>query len=736
MDTKKVAAKTTKLATKTSAPSKPKAKTSLKLNKKNVLTGDLPPILDLREIKLTHKGEIRIEENDTVEFIHLPDGTFSYVVIAGLPKLKEIHAHRRGPTWLDCQKLPNLKTLVIDSCTRWLNVEHADNLSEIDVGNCEQLGYLSVQLAPQLSRVNIEQCRLLPNIQGINADDQDRLGLTRQLLTAQAISKKKLAVHPKMSCSEIEWVLDNIRLGDAHLKIRFPSQDEDMSPNYAAPSFRYKLLQPQETVFTGGTGESYCYAFQVFTNETRGKNSITNVLSERGIHEPEQAIGEAFRWLTSTLGLARGLEPTEDQLLTYLNLLLSDRDSDPVSWIKTDDLALRRAIAANPLMPTLALEELGNDDDPQTRLAVAENPASDFETRQRLLHGLVAEKNTAIRICIAKSTATTVEDLTTLSQTGDIQVLCAVAENAQCPSDLRKAVLETLSTYGDSSALLLVATSTDAPEHVYSSLLTSTDQNIIVAISENVGAPETIRSSALSKLADSDDMAVKRSVAKNPLTPPAVLESLAKNEDPRLLGFIVKNPATPSYTLEHLAKNKDWGIRCGVAENHSTPPSALLVLSKDTEAFGGEYIRKAVAGNPATPASALKFLIKEKDWQTRSAVAKNMGTPKDLLEILALDKEYSVRESVAKNSSAAPSALAILSTDQKDNIKMFVAKNSNASADTLIRLSVDPYFATRREVASNVATPTAVLQVLLNDTDQQVRTAAEKSLGLLKGGHE
>jgi hypothetical protein len=62
---------------------------------------------------------------------------------------------------------------------------------------------------------------------------------------------------------------------------------------------------------------------------------------------------------------------------------------------------------------------------------------------------------------------------------------------------------------------------------------------------------------------------------------------------------------------------------------------------------------------------------------------------------------------------------------------MHVAKNSNASAQTLTQLAVDPYYATRREVASNAATPNAVRKELLKDADPQVRMAAEKSLGLL-----
>lgn len=732
MVTKKAAAKTTNSGTATSAVSKPQAKTSLSLNRKNVLTGDLPPVLDLREIKLTHKGVIRIEDNDAVECIHLPDGEFLYVVIADLPNLKEIHAHGKGPTWLDCLKLPSLKTLVIDSGTRWLNVDQADNLTDIDVGHCEHLGYLSVQLAPQLTRVNMAQCRLLPNIQGISTDDQDRLDLTSQMLTAQAMSKKNLSVYPKMTWSDIEWVLDNIRRGLVHLKMRFPNGDEETGAADLPPSFSYRLLQPGEKVYTGGSGESYFYAFEVYTTETKGKKSITNLLSERGIHEPEEAIGEALRWMTSNLGLPRDLRPTEEQLLTYLNLLLSSSDSDPATWTKTDDLVLRRALAANPLMPTPALEQLANDEDPKTRLAVAENPAADFQARQRLLHGLVKEKDPAVRICIAKSAATAPGDLESLSQTSDVQILCAIAENAACPSDLRQAVLASLSTCGDTTGMLLVASSTDAPEHVYSYLLTCPDQQVIAAIAENISAPEHARSSALAQLADSDDLQVQRTVAGSKLTPPSVLEALAKNEDAALLGLIAKNPATPALTLERLAKNNDWGVRCGTAENHATPASVLLVLSKDMDDFGGEYIRKAVAGNPATPDAAFKSLVKDRDWQIRNAVANNRATPQGFLEILAKDKEYSVRESVAKNSAASAGALDILRSDQKDNIKMYVAKNSNASAEILTQLAVDSYYATRREVASNAATPNAVLQDLLKDADPQVRKAAEKSLGLLR----
>lgn len=732
MVTKKAGAKTTKPAAAKSVTGKPQGKSTLVLNSKNRLIGDIPPMLDLREITLKHKGEIRIIESDSVESIHIPDGEFSYVVIADLPNLKEICVHGMGPTWMDCQDLPNLKTLVIDGGTRWLNVDQAENLTDVYVGKCEQLGYLSIQHAPVLSRVNIEQCRLLPSIQGMGTEDQDRLGLTRKIGAVQAISKRDSSVYAKMTCTDIELALGNIRRGEVILKKLFPNGGEEIEASSVSPTYSYRLLQPGEKVYAGGTGESYCYAFEVTTQETKGKNLIANFIEELGIHEPEEAIGMAIRWVASGLGLARDMAPSEDQLLTFINLLLSAPDSDAFSWIKTDDVELRLALAANPLMPTPALVQLANDQDPKIRLIVAENPALEFQVRQRLLHGLVTEKDPATRICIARNAATAPEDLETLSKVSDVETLCALAENPVCPRTLRAAILETLSTCGESIGLLLVARSSDAPEHLFPCLLTSSDQHVIVAISENIGAPKSERSAALEKLANIDDPQIKRSVARNKLTPPAVLDLLAKESDIGLLGLISKNSSTSASTLEYLAKSEDWGLRSGVADNPSTPPYLLLILAKDKDAEGGEYIRRSVAENPATPQAAFELLVKDKDWQTRASIAKNISTPEAIFEILAKDKEYSVREQVARNLVASSSALEILSSDSKDNIKMYVARNPNSSADTLTRLAADPYYATRRDVATNIGTPNSVLQLLLNDTQQEVRNAAEKSLGLVK----
>lgn len=728
MVTKKAEAKTTKSVPAKPLPSKSQGRSSLALNRKNELIGDIQSTLDLREVTLKHKGVIRITDNDLVECIHLPDGEFSSVVIADLPNLKEIYACGMAPTWMDCRYLPNLRTLVIDGGARWLHVEQAGNLSDIDVGKCEQLGYLSIQQAPMLSRVNIEQCRLLPSIHGVSTEDQDRLGLTRQLGVLQAMSKRDSTAYPRMTCADIDLLLGNIRRGEVLLKKLFPNEDEEIDALSAPPSYSYRLLQPEESVYTGGTGESYCYAFEVTTQETKGKKQVTNYLEERGIHEPEAAIGEALRRVVSGLGLAKGVAPSEDQLLTYLNLLLSAPDGDPVSWIKTDDVSLRLSLAGNPLMPKRAFQQLASDAVPEVRMELAENPAASIEVRQSILHGLISEADLAIRRRVAKSPVVTTDDLVVLSKDQDIGVLSTLAENPFLPSEARARIFEVLARCSELDGQLLVARSLNVRAEVFSILLACSDQSVIVAVSENIDAPDGARAKALEKLAASDDHSVKLSVARNKLTPPQVLDVLGKSTDVTVMEAVAYNSSTPPATLRSLAQSPNPCLQCGVAGNIAAPTEALHSLAKCKDPIWGESIRNSVAGNPSAPPVALDILVKDKEWQTRAMIAGNPSASQVLLALLASDKEYSVREAVARNPKTAKSVLKVLSIDKSDNIRMYVARHLGAPVQVLESLAGDSSFAVRRDVASNSSTAHSVLQVLLKDVITEVRQTAEVAL--------
>ena len=308
---------------------------ALALDHQNVLIGDYPRVLDFQDLNLTYQGEIRISDSELVESIHLPAFTFIDVVIENLPNLKEIHADEYGPTWLVCRNLPKLKTITVDGSLRWLSVDGAAQLQIIDVGKCEHLGYLSVRNAPKLDHVNVEQCRLLPNIEGLSAELQIQLGVTQQIEAIQSRSKRNSIRYEGMTFTDIDLVLANIGHGEVLLKRRFlESMGESNIADMPPREYSYRLLDPGEDVYTGGTGEAYCYAFDVATQGTEQDEDEEFIDHEVGIHEPEDAIEEALSWVNqgSKIPLRDGL-PTDDQVLSFINLLLVDPNADLPSWI-------------------------------------------------------------------------------------------------------------------------------------------------------------------------------------------------------------------------------------------------------------------------------------------------------------------------------------------------------------------------------------------------------------------
>lgn len=295
----------------------------------------MPVLLDLRALRLKHTGEIRITDSELIEVIHIPDRDFSHVVITKLPNLKEVYVHGSGPKWLDCQDLPSLTKLVIGSGARWLKVARVPNLRDLDLALCERIGFLSIQKAPQLERIDVARCRLLQSIHGMHAQQQLRLGLPLQLAAAQAVSKRNATLYPAMTYTDIAIVLSNIGRGEDVMKKKFPRQEPDLHTQEITTTYRYRLLEPGERVYTGGTGETYCYAFEIAELDASGSTSLTSIIEAHGIHEPEDAIGEALRWVTMGMRFEGNREPSEHQVLAYLNLLRNAPETETAPWIKT-----------------------------------------------------------------------------------------------------------------------------------------------------------------------------------------------------------------------------------------------------------------------------------------------------------------------------------------------------------------------------------------------------------------
>ena len=305
----------------------------LYLSDQNVLKGDYPKVLDFQNLGLTCSGEIRISDNQIVESIFLPAFTFIEVAIENLPNLREIHAAEDGPAWLVCRNLPKLKTIMIDGGVRWFSVNGAEQLQTIDVGGCEHLGYMSVSNAPSLDRIHVDHCRLLKQIEDMGAEHQIQLGVARQLAALQSRSRMDSSFYEGMTFTDIDLILANISRGEVLLKKKFSESGNlsgrlDMTPT----DYGYRLLEPGEHVDTGGTGESYCYAFEARSHSVSQPAGVTTIDYEVGIHEPEDAIANALSWVAAGLVVSRDRTPSNAQVLSFINVLLNEPNAALPAW--------------------------------------------------------------------------------------------------------------------------------------------------------------------------------------------------------------------------------------------------------------------------------------------------------------------------------------------------------------------------------------------------------------------
>lgn len=335
-----------------------------RLNDKQMLVGKYPKILDLRKYAFKTKNfghssdefkkaaeegrppqpNICISGNDSVETIYFPldQAGYDYAVVANLPNLKELHVcrkdesrHRRGELlWLICQNLPELKTITIEGDVRWLQLEDMPCLENIDVGKCKNLDYFSIKNAPALKKVNVKNCKKLRAIADLPTEIQSSLGITKQIQKTQEKSKNNGKIYKNMTFTDVDTVLANINYG-AKLATRnrlFP-KDHKTDPGFCYgrendpefKSFSFNLLRPLESVYTGGTGETYAYEF-LRHDYHNGQYGIGLSISNS---TQEDCLDYALSWIAD-LGLAipgRRWRVPSKQVLDFLNQLIAKENN-------------------------------------------------------------------------------------------------------------------------------------------------------------------------------------------------------------------------------------------------------------------------------------------------------------------------------------------------------------------------------------------------------------------------
>lgn len=195
----------------------------------------------------------------------------------------------------------------------------------------------------------------------------------------------------------------------------------------------------------------------------------------------------------------------------------------------------------------------------------------------------------------------------------------------------------------------------------------------------------------------STDVRFLEFLAKDQRTPPDVLEMLAvgaksDNDGEDIRTKIVKHKNVTPNLLRKIADDLNTSelsrydvllVLIPLAENPKTPPDVLEKLAKDkSHNLVSKYLRERVAKNPNTTVEVLNSLAKDEEPKVRQAVAENPNTSIETLKSFVNDKAI-FRQAVALNPNLPPDVLDILSNDTEENVRLNVAKNPNTSLETL-----------------------------------------------------
>ena len=224
---------------------------------------------------------------------------------------------------------------------------------------------------------------------------------------------------------------------------------------------------------------------------------------------------------------------------------------------------------------------------------------------------LAQDKNSFIRLSIARNYNTSTSVLAQLAQDAEFQIRANVAKHS------------------NTSPIILARLAQDKETTVraYTAL------NVMASLE------------LLTLLAQDEDASVRECVAKNLNTSTELLVRLARDKNTLVRENVANHPNTSADTLFQLAKDSDIIVRKRVVKNPNISANTFLLLAKDRNS----NIRSSVALEPNTPAEILTLLAKDKVARVKKYVSMNHNTPKNILHQLMQDADFEVRKYAEEN---------------------------------------------------------------------------------------
>lgn len=242
--------------------------------------------------------------------------------------------------------------------------------------------------------------------------------------------------------------------------------------------------------------------------------------------------------------------------------------------------------------------------------------------------------------------------------------------------------------------------------------------------------------------------------AAHPDATTTVLAALAADPSRQVRRVVAARPDTPEQSLRALAADADRATREAVAANAATPPDVLVSLLSDGD-FG---VRWAVTTNPCADPRVRQAVCVSPDRDLRLVLAQLPGLSAEIVTLLAADPDRRIRETVAERTDD-PAILRALLTDPDPDVRGHAAHNAGTTAaqrqdlmhdpiatvraavvyagathgwdipeDDLLRLARDRSALVRYQVAMLAGFLPPLYDILTQDPDESVATAARESL--------
>jgi hypothetical protein len=291
--------------------------------------------------------------------------------------------------------------------------------------------------------------------------------------------------------------------------------------------------------------------------------------------------------------------------------------------------------------------------------------------------------------------------------------------------DVSQTVLEKLAEHGAGSVRLHLATYPKIPVKVLEILVENAEPNwnLRVAIETNIAKNPNTPLNVLEALIKVPYTKVKSAIAKRSDLPKQLIIEMAMDYRVHTMNFLPQNRSIPSSWLEEMAEHPNERVRQMVARHPNTPAHLLVQAASYLE------LRQFVAENPSTPPEVLEELAMDSRGDIQAAVARNANTPGYVLEILGGTPFHDLL--LARHPNTPPSTLQKvlwrLALDERLSVRKYVAQHNQAPVSILTQWAKNsPEL--RPWIASNIRTPSGILEDLAKETSKDVRYGVAKNI--------